>query len=277
MTDGGARFPRDPVRFVRLTVTVMRAKSEAVRLPVLVLAILAMLLGACSSDVASGLSEDQAQEALAALSRAGVAATREAEAGEGQKAPHFKLVVPTADVGRAAEVLRSEGLPRPPARGFAETYASPGMIPSPTEEHARYLKALSGEIAAQLERFESVIHASVIVTMPVPDPLAPPDVARGKPSASVLLKLRAGSSPPAEADVKRLVAAAVEGLAPDGVAIVTEAMPKPPEATTSFTTLAGIHVAQGSKTALVGLLAGALALLLAMGTWMLVGSRRRTA
>jgi type III secretion protein J len=244
---------------------------------VLALAILAMLVAACASDVASGLDEGQAQEALAALSRAGVAATREADAAAGQKTPRFKIVVPTADVGRAAEVLRAEGLPRPPARGFAETYASPGMIPSATEEHARYLRALAGEIAAQLERFESVVDASVIVTVPVADPLAPPDLVPGKPSASVLLKLRAGTSPPAEADVKRLVAAAVEGLQPDGVAIVTEALPKPPEATTSFTTLAGIHVAQGSKAALVGLLAGALALLLAMGTWMLFGSRRRTA
>ncbi len=240
--------------------------------------LLALLLAGCASDVASGLDEAQTQEALAVLSRAGVAATREPDgAAEGQKGAHFKIVVPAADVGRAAGVLRAEGLPRPPARGFAETYASPGMIPSATEEHARYLKALAGEIAAQLERFDAVVHASVIVTMPVPDPLAPPDVARGKPSASVLLKLRAGATPPGEDEVKRLVAGAVEGLVPDGVAIVSEAMRKPPEATPAFTTLAGIHVARGSRAALVGLLAGALALILAMGTWMLLGTRRRTA
>jgi type III secretion protein J len=233
------------------------------------------LAAGCSSDVAAGLDEAQSQEALAALSRAGVAATRESE-GEG-KARRFKIVVPSSDVGHAAEVLRAEGLPRPPERGFAETYASPGMIPSATEEHARYLKALAGEIAAQLERFDAVVDASVIVTAPVPDPLAPPDAAKGKPSAAVLLKVRAGASPPAADDVKRLVAGAVEGLAPDGVAIVTEAMPSAPEATPAFTTLAGIHVARASKGALVGLLAGALALILAMGLWMLFGARRRTA
>jgi type III secretion protein J len=235
-----------------------------------------MLVAACSSDVASGMDETQTQEALAALSRAGVAATREADPGEA-KTPHFRILVPAADVGRAAEVLRAEGLPRPPVRGFAATYAQPGMIPSATEEHARWLEALSGEIAAQLERFEAVVHASVIVTAPVADPLAPPDAAKGKPSAAVLLKLRAGAAPPPEADVKRLVAASVEGLAPEGVAVVSEALPRPPGPTAAFTTLAGIHVAPGSKTALVGLLAAALAIVLAMATWMLVGSRRRTA
>jgi type III secretion protein J len=234
------------------------------------------LLAACSSDVVSGLDEAQTQEALAALSRAGIAATREGETGE-QKSPHFKIVVPTSEVGRAAEVLRAEGLPHPPMRGFAETYATPGMIPSATEEHARYLKALAGEIAAQLERFEAVVHASVIVSVPVPDPLAPAEARAGKPSASVLLQVRAGASAPAPEDVKRLVAAAVQGLAPDDVAIVSEAMPKPPEAAPAFTTLAGIHVARGSKAALVGLLAGALLVVLAMGTWMLFGARRRPA
>jgi type III secretion protein J len=250
-----------------------------VRFLALACALLTLCAGAagCSSDVASGLDEAQAQEALALLSRAGVAATRESEAGDGQKSPHFKIVVPAADVGRAAEVLHAEGLPRPPTQGFAETYASPGMIPSATEEHARYLKALAGEIAAQLERFDAVVDASVIVTMPVPDPLAPPDLAKGKPSAAVLLRLRAGATPPGEDSIRRLVAGAVEGLAADGVAIVSEAMPRPPEATPAFTTLAGIHVARASRPALVGLLAGALALILAMGGWMLLGARRRPA
>ncbi len=245
-------------------------------------ALTALVAGAsgCKGDVASGLDESQSREALAALSRAGVAATREDEGDEGGgqgKGRRYKILVPSTEVGRAAEVLHAEGLPRPAPRGFAETYAASSMIPSATEEHARFLKALAGEITAQLERFDGVAAASVIVTAPVQDPLAPAEAPRGKPSASVLLKIRAGVAPPPEEDVKRLVAASVEGLAPEGVAVVTEAMRAPPESRAAFTTLAGIYVARGSKSALIGLLAGALALILAMGVWMLLGARRRMA
>jgi type III secretion protein J len=238
-------------------------------------AVCVVALAACTSDVASGLDEAQAQEAMATLSQRGVASTRKAE-GEG-KARRYTIVVPSSDAGRAAEVLRAEGLPRAPQKGFAELYGASSMIPSPTEERARFVKALSGEIAAQLERLEGVAAASVIVSAPEADPLAPPDAPRAKPSASVLLKVRAGASAPAADDVKRLVAASVEGLALADVAVVVQTMPPAPEAKEAWTSLFGIHVARGSKGALVGVLGVALALVAALGVWVLVGARRRVA
>jgi type III secretion protein J len=241
----------------------------------LALLLCARLLAACTAEVASGLDEAQAQEALAALSERGVAATRKAE-GEG-KSRRYTIQVPSSDAGRAAEVLRARGLPRPVEKGFADLYGAASMIPSTTEERARFLKALSGEIASQLERFDGVADASVIVNAPQPDPLAPVDAARPRPSASVLLKVRAGAAAPAADDVKRLVAAAVEGLDPAAVAVVTETMPAPPQAREAYTSLFGIHVARGSKGALVAVLASALALVALMGVWVLFGARRRMA
>lgn len=230
------------------------------------------VLGACTANVAAGLDESQAQEALATLSARGVGATRKAE-GEG-KSRRYAIEVAASDSGRAAEILRAQGLPRAPERGFAELYGAPSMIPSTTEDRARFVKALAGEIAAQLEGFSSVADASVIVNAPQPDPLAPPDAARAKPSAAVLLKVRTGAPAPNLDDVKRLVAGAVENLAVADVAVVVEAMPAPPEAGEAYTSLFGIHVARGSKSALVGVLLGALGLVAAMGVWVVTTGRR---
>ncbi len=236
---------------------------------------LAALLAACSSDVADGLDERQSQQALAALNGAGIAATR-AGSGDG-KDRRYKIEVADKDAGKAAAVLQSQGLPRAPTKGFAEMYGSSSMIPSPTEEKARFLKALSGEIAQHLERFESVVDASVIVTAPTDDPLAAPDAPRGKPTASVLLKIRPGVAPPTDDAVKKLVAGAVEGLAVADVAVVTEEVPAIASTGAAYESIGPIRVARSSKAALVGILAGACLIVIAMGAWVLFGSRRKAA
>ena len=154
------------------------------------------LVCACSSEVVADLDERQAQEALATLEGAGIPAERHAT-GEGRER-RYRIDVPAKDAGRAAGVLRAQGLPRAPRRGFGELYGSASMIPTATEEKARYLEALGGEIAGHLEGLEGVLVASVIVTAPEDDPLAPPDAPRAHPTASVLVRLRPGAAAPAE-------------------------------------------------------------------------------
>lgn len=230
------------------------------------------VFSACSSEVAAGLDEAQSQEALAALARAGVAAEREG-AGDGAKR-RYRIHVASADAGKAADVLRSQGLPRAPEKGLGELFGSAGMIPSPTEERARFMKALAGEVAMLLERLDAVADASVIVTVPAEDPLAAPDAPRGRPTASVLMKLRPGATPPATDDVRRLVAGAVPGLLPDDVTVVAEATAAPPAVESAFARIGPIRVASSSKGALVGLLAGACALVMALAAWVIHGERR---
>lgn len=241
------------------------------------LASLAVAAG-CKGEVVGGLDERQAQEALAALSRGGVAALREPMEGTG-KEPRYAIVAPASEVGRAAELLRAEGLPRQPDRGFGELYGTPSMIPSPTEERARYVEALSGEIATQLEHLSAVVDASVLVNVPAQDPLAPLDAPRPRATASVLLTVRAGETPPAPDDVRRLVAGAAGDLAAADVAVVVQSAPPPPaQAGAAYESVGGILVARGSKGALVGVLAAGLAALLALGGWVAMsGARRRRA
>lgn len=225
---------------------------------------------ACSSEIARGLDERDAQEVLATLYQAGIPAETESS-GDSHR---YTVTVPSGDAGRAASILRGHGLPRPPKQGFASLYGSASMIPTPTEEKARFLDALGAELGAHLERLPGVLDASVLVTTPAEDPLAPTGATRAPSTASVLVRTRPGQVPPAEADVQRLVAGAVEGLAPAQVSVVTVAAPAPPDDGAPFASVGPIRVARASRGALLGLLGGALAVIALLGAWLFAGERR---
>lgn len=226
------------------------------------------LLGACSTEIASGLGDRDVQEALAVLYRAGIPADRETEGARSS------IHVPSADAGRAASVLRDQGLPRPAKQGFAALYGSASMIPTPTEEKARFLDALGAEIGAHLERLPGVLDASVLVTAPADDPLAPAATARARATASVLVRTRPGQAAPSDDDLRRLVAGAVEGLEPAAVSVVTVPAPAAPADGAPFASVGPIQVARASRGVLLGVLGGALLLVCAMGIWLVAGERR---
>ncbi len=229
---------------------------------------LVLVLAACQGVAAEGLSERQAQEALAALDHAGVAAAR---ARDGDRT--FRVDVAAGDQAHAAQVLRAWGLPRPPKSGFRALYGSAGLIPTAAEEHVRRLDALGGEIAAHLLGLDGVAEAGAIVAEPFADPLV--GGAPAKKSASVVMRLVPDASPGwTVADVQRLVAAAADGLAPADVAVVVVRTPPPPSAP-PFAQVGPIQVAASSKTALVAVLAGALILILALGAWVIHAELRR--
>jgi type III secretion protein J len=229
---------------------------------------LVLALAACQTSAAEGLPPRQAQEALAALGQAGVAAGR---APDGDRT--FRIEVGAGEEARAAQVLRAFGLPRPPKTGFRALYGSAGLVPTATEEHARRLDALGGEIAAHLLGLDGVAESSAIVAEPFADPLV--GAAPAKKSASVVVRLIPGATPQwSVADVQRLVAAATDGLAASDVAVVIVKTPPPP-AVSPYAQVGPFQVAASSRTALVAALAGGLVLILLLGAWVLHAELRR--
>ena len=228
-------------------------------------------LAGCSAEVAADLEERDAQEAMALLSSAGISAERLADTGGKERT--YRIEVTSSDAGKAAQVLRSHGLPRMTRPGFSALYRSSSMIPTATEEKARFLDALSGEIASHLERLEGVVDASVIMTVPSDDHLSP-EAKKGLATASVLLRTRGGSQSPAEDDVRKLVAGAVEGLAPSQVAVVNVEAQAPPLDPAPFASVGPIRVARSSRLVLVAVLGASCALVILMGVWILLGERR---
>ena len=238
---------------------------------VAMLATLVML--GCSAAIQQGLDETAADEVLASLERAGIAASK-SRADDGA----FTVSVASADAPGAIELLRSLGLPRGKRPGFGEVYQAGSLIPTPTDERARYVEALAGEVARTLETFDSVLLARVHLVLPEPDPLALDGKPRVAAQAAVLLKLRPGRpSPVTEADVQKLVAGSVPGLTAAAVAVVVTTAAAPPAPQATLVTLGPLRLTPHGRTTLVAVGAVAFATVVVLAALVLLLARRLAA
>ena len=189
--------------------------------------LLAALLPGCGDDqLLHDLAERQASEVLVALDEEGVAATKVRQ--EGTEAA-WTITVARGEAGRAHRVLAARQLPRARPQGLGEVFGAGGVVPTPVEERARWLHALSGELARSVEALDGVVEARVHLGLPADDPLHAG--ARPAPRAAVLVKCRPASCEALrllEPGLRSLVAGAAEGLSPEAVAVViAEAAPPP--------------------------------------------------
>jgi type III secretion protein J len=188
----------------------------------ILLTLLMPLAGCLSRDLQTGLSEQEAQEIVVVLRQNGLEAypVREVTVDR-DAAPAWTVKVKggSRNVLVAWQVLQDNGLPRQKVKGLEEVFASKGMIPTASEEKARMLLALSGELTRTIKSVAGVVDARVQVVLPENSPLL--DKSQWSPTtASVLIKHRGSAPPLTEDEVKSLVARGVEGLQPENVAVV---------------------------------------------------------
>jgi type III secretion protein J len=249
-----------------------RRSARASRRLLALAAVFAAALAGCWTPIRHGLEEPAANEVMAALERVGIAAEKVRDEGVG--AGGFVVRVPDEDAVRALDLLHTLGLPRGRRSGFAEVYAQPSLVPTSTEERARYLQALSGEIDRTLESVDGVVEARVHLVMAEVDPLAVDGKPRVPAQAAVLLKGRAGLALK-EADVQKLVAGSVPGLSPPAVAVVLAPVPETAAATLPPLEVVGpLRMAPGSRPLLLATLGGAVALITLLALLLLLTARR---
>jgi type III secretion protein J len=172
-------------------------------------------LAGCGVELEHDLDERQANEVASVLESSGIAADKVAE---DNNANAYKIVVPRSEAGRAFSLLESRDLPRRSLRGLSDTFAGGTLLPSPVEDRARYSAALGVDLERSLEEIPGVVSARVHLALPPEEPLVG-EAAHARPTASVLLKT-AHAIALTDADVKRLVAGAVHGLATADVGVV---------------------------------------------------------
>ncbi len=172
------------------------------------------VLAACAEqDLYAQLTEPQANEMVAALRSASLAAEKVAREGG-----TFAVTVPADAFPRAVDILRAQGLPRGGFDSLGQVFKKEGFMSSPLEERARLTHALSQEIANTLSSIDGVVLARVHVSMPEKDRLADRPAAA---AASVFVKHRAGVDLSAQTGpIKALVVNSIEGLAYENVTVV---------------------------------------------------------
>lgn len=169
----------------------------------------------CSQEVAAGLDEPEANRAVATLVRTGLDARREPEGSAGS----FRVVVPSSEASRALVALADEGLPHPKTVGVLEAVGKNQLVPTIESERAGLAVGLAGELDRTFMRLDGVVVARTHLVLPGETPLSGREK-KERGSASVLLSYSTATPPVAEADVKRVVSAAVSGLAPEDVTVV---------------------------------------------------------
>ena len=185
------------------------------------LVLLLLFAGCLKQELQTGLTEAEAQEIIVLLKNHNLEATRLAAAGDSQEEPTWTVYVKggSQNLFVAWRILQENGLPREKITGLQEVLSNSGLIPTASEEKARLMVGLSGEISKTLEAVNGVVDARVLVVLPDNSPLV--DKAEWKSTtASVLVKFQ-GERPPLETDeIKSLVANGIEGLQTQNVAVV---------------------------------------------------------
>lgn len=184
------------------------------RFPYSAVAVLAVLaLGGCTEDLYSGLAEQEANSMVAELAQRGIAATRRS-AKDGK----ITIAVDDANFATAVAALNEAGYPHKKFESMGEIFKSSGLVPSPTEERARFLYAIDQELSATISQIDNVLSARVEVVLPENDILARnPSPA----SASVFVRYVGGSGvEQLVPQLKALVANSVQGLTYDQVSVV---------------------------------------------------------
>ena len=176
---------------------------------------LCVFLSACSGrvDLLGTVTEDEANDVLAALLKESIAATK-IPGKDGM----VGVSVSADQVGHALQVLRDNGLPRERFAGMGQVFKKEGLISSPLEERARYVYALSQELSNTISKIDGVLAARVHVVLPERGTVG--EV--GTPStAAVFIKYQDGYNLEIiQPQIRRLVTNSIPGLAADRVSVI---------------------------------------------------------
>lgn len=161
------------------------------RLRCFLLIVLAGLLFGCSMPIQHGLSEREANQIVVLLSKAQPAIDAAKLKDASGREVKWTISVSKSDAPRAISILQAHNLPRKKEKGLKEIYSQTGMIPTETQERARLMMAISGDLNRTLKMISGVLKARVHVSIPKEKSIQRPGEKPPEPKASVLLIIQA--------------------------------------------------------------------------------------
>ena len=135
----------------------------------------------------------------------------------------YTIHVPSANRMDAIRMLNQNDLPRRKDKGYHEIFSESGLIPTSTEERAKKMAAIEGEIERQLKLIDGILDVEVQLVIPEENALRTAEEQRPKTTASVTIRYLSGADgakPLTEPQVQAIVAAGVEKLAAADVVVL---------------------------------------------------------
>lgn len=224
------------------------ASPAALRIARMVMFGVLLLLAACGSRVElfSSASESEANEVLSVLLDAGM------QASKTTTKTGISISVDSQNVARALDILRTRGLPRDRFDGMGQIFRKEGLVSSPLEERARYVYALSQELAGTLTQMDGVVTARVHVVLPERGNVGE---AATPSTAAVFIKHQLGYNLDAlQPQIRKLVTHAIPGLSEDRVSvalIAAQPLSMNGSAPPAVEEILGIEVAEDSEDTLI--------------------------
>jgi type III secretion protein J len=170
------------------------------------------LVGCSKIDLYNGLPEKEANEIISLLSQQTILSQKTA----GAEAT-FIVKVAAKDFARSVALLNAHGYPKGKHQSIGQVFAKAGLVSSPLEERARFMYALSEDIAATLCNIPGVLSARVHLVLPENDPYT--DVVVPS-SAAVCITYRPDTNvEDYMREIKYLVTNSIEGLEYDRVSV----------------------------------------------------------
>ena len=184
------------------------------------LCLVLLLLAGCKTQLYSSLSERDAMEMMAILLHHDIAADR-VVAKDGTST----IEVDQSRIADAVSLLNANRYPRTVYANMGEVFEQKGMVSSPIAERARFVYALSQELAKTLSGIDGVLTARVHIVLPKNDPLEGDE----KPAAAAVFIRHDADAPVAQLlpKIKMLVANSIEGLSYDKVSVILLPVPRP--------------------------------------------------
>ncbi|MCB9638801.1 MAG: hypothetical protein H6728_07540 [Myxococcales bacterium] len=254
----------------------MKIRNERPHALVLLSLLLALFVAGCTVPVQHGLSERQANEIIVLFAKNGINATKMADTSG--REIKWTIMVDSSNNAKAIRLLQRHNMPFEQEKGFQGVYGTTGMIPTATEEKAKYLMALSGELQNTLRKVDGVLDARVHLVIPKERILKNPNDPKPQPRASVMMIVRMSPAPAITSkDVKELLRGSLEDLSANNINVVfvrqrPDGAGDDASATggADMAAFLGVRVASSDTTKLkiiVGLLCACILLFLGLFVW----------
>jgi len=174
------------------------------------------LVGCEGQELYGNLSEHEANQIIALMASDNLKAEKHVN-----KEGIYSVTTRTGNFPAAMQLLYDHDLPRPEYMSMGEVFGDSSLVPSPTEERARLIYALSQEMANTLSNIDGVTVARVHLTLPEKNPLSSKV---GTSSAAVFIKHREEVDlEDSKLDIKALVVNGVENMQLEDVTVVFSA------------------------------------------------------